>query len=107
MLVAAELSRLGFEVMLGNVGSHNTKAFDMTAVCPNTGRATSISGLDAAIFTDDQHVGCEFEERLHPLSQDHVILNQYEAYRGLRFRPVEIAGCGTIDLRHGCPVSMY
>jgi hypothetical protein len=43
MLVAAELSRLGFEVMLGNVGSHNTKAFDMTAVCPNTGRATSIS----------------------------------------------------------------
>ena len=43
MLVAAELSRLGFEVMLGNIGSHNTKAFDMTAVCPNSGRATSIS----------------------------------------------------------------
>jgi hypothetical protein len=33
MLVAAELSRLGYEVMLGNIGSHNTKAFDMTAVC--------------------------------------------------------------------------
>jgi hypothetical protein len=43
MLVAAELSRLGFEVMLGNVGSHNTKSFDMTAVDPDTGRATSIS----------------------------------------------------------------
>jgi hypothetical protein len=43
MLVAAELSRLGYEVMLGNVGSHNTKAFDMTAVCPATDRAASIS----------------------------------------------------------------
>ena len=43
MLVAAELSRRGFEVMLGNVGSHNTKSFDMTAVCPVTGFATSIS----------------------------------------------------------------
>jgi hypothetical protein len=43
MLVAAELSRLGYEVMLGNVGSHNTKSFDMTAVCPETGHATSIS----------------------------------------------------------------
>jgi hypothetical protein len=43
MLVAAELARLGYEVMLGNVGSHNTKSFDMTAVCPATGHATSIS----------------------------------------------------------------
>lgn len=43
MLVAAELSRLGYEVMLGNVGSYNTKAFDMTAVCPISGVAASIS----------------------------------------------------------------
>jgi hypothetical protein len=43
MLVAAELSRLGYEVALGNVGSHNTKSFDMTAVCPLTGHAVSIS----------------------------------------------------------------
>jgi hypothetical protein len=43
MLVAAELSRLGYEVMLGNIGSHNTKKFDMTAVCPTSGRAVSVS----------------------------------------------------------------
>lgn len=43
MLVAAELARLGYEVMLGNVGSHHTKAFDMAAVSPLTGRAISIS----------------------------------------------------------------
>lgn len=43
MLVAAELARLGYEVMLGNIGSHNTKAFDMTAVCPVSGAAVSIS----------------------------------------------------------------
>jgi hypothetical protein len=43
MLVAAELSRLGYEVLLGNVGSHNTKAFDLAAVCPVTGRSASVS----------------------------------------------------------------
>ncbi len=43
MLVAAELSRLGYEVTLGNIGSHNTKTFDMAAVCPISGRAVSIS----------------------------------------------------------------
>ncbi len=43
MLVAAELSRLGYEVTLGNIGSHNTKTFDMAAVCPVSGRAASIS----------------------------------------------------------------
>jgi hypothetical protein len=43
MLVAAELSRLGYEVTLGNVGSHNTRSFDMTATCPMTGHAVSIS----------------------------------------------------------------
>ena len=43
MLVAAELSRLGYEVTLGNIGSHNTKTFDMAAVCPVSGRAVSIS----------------------------------------------------------------
>jgi hypothetical protein len=43
MLVAAELSRLGYQVMLGNIGSHNTKAFDMSAACPITGHAVSIS----------------------------------------------------------------
>jgi hypothetical protein len=43
MLVAAELSRLGYEITLGNVGSHNTRSFDMTATCPATGHAVSIS----------------------------------------------------------------
>jgi hypothetical protein len=43
MLVAAELSRLGYEVMLGNVGRHNTKRFDMTAACPETGHSATIS----------------------------------------------------------------
>jgi hypothetical protein len=43
MLVAAELARLGYEVLLGNVGSHNTKGIDMTASCPLTGHAASIS----------------------------------------------------------------
>lgn len=43
MLVAAELSRLGFEVTLGNIGSHNTRTFDMAAVCPLSGQAVSIS----------------------------------------------------------------
>lgn len=43
MLVAAELARLGYEVTLGNVGSYNTRSFDMTAVCPSTGHSTSIS----------------------------------------------------------------
>jgi hypothetical protein len=43
MLVAAELARLGYEVTLGNVGSHNTRAFDLMAGDPVTGRAVGIS----------------------------------------------------------------
>lgn len=43
MLVAAELSRLGYEVTLGNIGKHNTKSVDMTAACPVTGRSTGVS----------------------------------------------------------------
>lgn len=43
MLVAAELSRLGFEVMLGNVGGHNTEGYDLTAACPVTGVIAGIS----------------------------------------------------------------
>jgi len=60
MLVAAELARLGYEVMLGNVGSHNTKAFDMTAVCPDSGNAASISvkalKKQNAFLIDPEHV---------------------------------------------------
>jgi hypothetical protein len=37
MLVAAELSRLGFEVMLGNVGSHKTVRYDLAAADRATG----------------------------------------------------------------------
>jgi len=36
MLVAAELARLGFHVMLGNIGRHNTERFDMAAADPET-----------------------------------------------------------------------
>ncbi len=43
MLVAAELSRLGYEVLLGNVGSKRTVGVDMAAVDPMTGRSTAIS----------------------------------------------------------------
>ena len=43
MLVAAELSRLGYQVMLGNVGSYKTRSCDMTAYCPIKHRAVGIS----------------------------------------------------------------
>ena len=43
MLVAAELARLGYEVTLGNVGSHKTRAFDLMAGDPVTGRTVGIS----------------------------------------------------------------
>ena len=43
MLVAAELSRLGFEVMLGNVGGHNTEGYDLAAACPVSGVIAGIS----------------------------------------------------------------
>jgi hypothetical protein len=43
MLVAAELSRLGFEVMLGNVGGHNTEGYDLAAACPVTGVIAGVS----------------------------------------------------------------
>lgn len=43
MLVAAELSRKGYEVLLGNVGTKKTVGVDMAAVDPETGATTSIS----------------------------------------------------------------
>ena len=43
MLVAAELARLGFEVMLGNIGKHHTEHFDLAAACPVTGVISGIS----------------------------------------------------------------
>ncbi len=43
MLVAAELSRLGYEVLLGNVGTKKTIGVDLAAVNPETGYTTSIS----------------------------------------------------------------
>lgn len=43
MLVAAELARLGYQVLLGNIGSHNTTGADMSAHCPISGRSISIS----------------------------------------------------------------
>jgi hypothetical protein len=43
MLVAAELARLGYEVALGNVGTHNTRAFDLMAGDPVTGRTVGVS----------------------------------------------------------------
>lgn len=43
MLVAAELSRLGYEVLLGNVGTKKTIGVDLAAVKPESGTTTSIS----------------------------------------------------------------
>lgn len=43
MLVAAELSRLGYEVLLGNVGTKKTIGIDLAAVNPETGKTLSIS----------------------------------------------------------------
>ena len=43
MLVAAELSRLGYEVLLGNVGTKKTVGVDLAAVNPDSGVTTSIS----------------------------------------------------------------
>lgn len=43
MLVAAELSRLGYEVLLGNVGTKKTIGVDLAAVDPVTSRTISIS----------------------------------------------------------------
>lgn len=43
MLVAAELSRLGYEVLLGNVGTKRTVGVDLAALDPETGRTTAIS----------------------------------------------------------------
>ncbi len=43
MLVAAELSRLGYEVLLGNVGTKRTVGVDLAAVDPLTGTTTAIS----------------------------------------------------------------
>jgi hypothetical protein len=33
MLVAAELSRLGYEILLGNVGTKKTVGVDLAALC--------------------------------------------------------------------------
>lgn len=43
MLVAAELSRLGFQVMLGNVGAHKTERYDLAAACPVTDNIVGVS----------------------------------------------------------------
>jgi hypothetical protein len=43
MLAAAELARLGYEVLLGNVGSHRTTGVDLAAVDPDTGTTTAVS----------------------------------------------------------------
>ncbi len=43
MLVAAELSRLGYEVLLGNVGTKKTIGVDLAAVNPESGKTVSIS----------------------------------------------------------------
>ena len=43
MLVAAELSRLGYEVLLGNVGTKKTIGVDLAAVIPESGKTVSIS----------------------------------------------------------------
>jgi|GEM_PF-6246252 len=43
MLVAAELSRLGYEVLLGNVGTKKTIGVDLAAVDPESGKTISIS----------------------------------------------------------------
>lgn len=43
MLVAAELSRLGFHVMFGNVGKHPTERYDLATACQETGHIVGIS----------------------------------------------------------------
>lgn len=43
MLVAAELSRLGYEVLLGNIGTKKTIGVDLAAVMPESGKTISIS----------------------------------------------------------------
>jgi len=43
MLVAAELSRLGYEVLLGNIGTKKTIGVDLAAVNPDSGKTISIS----------------------------------------------------------------
>jgi hypothetical protein len=43
MLVAAELSRLGYEVLLGNIGTKKTIGVDLAAVNPESGKTVSIS----------------------------------------------------------------
>jgi len=43
MLVAAELSRLGYEVLLGNVGTKRTVGVDLAAVVPDSGKTISVS----------------------------------------------------------------
>ncbi len=43
MLVAAELSRLGYEVLLGNIGTKKTIGVDLAAVNPESGVTISIS----------------------------------------------------------------
>lgn len=43
MLVAAELSRLGYEVLIGNVGTKRTIGVDLAAVIPESGKTISIS----------------------------------------------------------------
>lgn len=43
MLVAAELSRLGYEVLLGNIGTKKTIGVDLAAVMPESGKTISVS----------------------------------------------------------------
>lgn len=43
MLVAAELSRLGYEVLLGNVGSRRTVGVDLAAFDPESTKPAAIS----------------------------------------------------------------
>ncbi|MBI2900541.1 MAG: hypothetical protein HYY17_10165 [Planctomycetes bacterium] len=60
MLVAAELSRLGYEVLLGNVGTKRTVGVDLAAVDPVTGRTVSVSVKSVrepgAFRIDPEHV---------------------------------------------------
>jgi hypothetical protein len=63
MLVAAELSRLGYEVLLGNVGTKRTVGVDLAAVDPETGATTSISVKSLkkrnAFLVDPERVRCD------------------------------------------------
>lgn len=43
MLVGAELARLGYQVMLGNVGGHHTERYDMAAADLDTDQIVGIS----------------------------------------------------------------